>query len=80
MSPVATTVPGDTLLTVPPVNKTVMEGDTVTFDCVAKGERTAVNWLREGVSIPEIQVKIHSIFLSQILKRLGLKLIIATGS
>jgi len=57
LSPFATTVPGDTLLTVPPVNKTAMEGDTVTFDCVAKGEGTVVNWFREEVLIPEIQVK-----------------------
>ncbi|XP_012222361.1 protein borderless isoform X1 [Linepithema humile] len=55
VSPIATTVPGDTLLTVPPVNKTAMEGDTITFDCVAKGEGTIINWFREGVSIPEIQ-------------------------
>ncbi|XP_012222362.1 protein borderless isoform X2 [Linepithema humile] len=48
-------IDGDTLLTVPPVNKTAMEGDTITFDCVAKGEGTIINWFREGVSIPEIQ-------------------------
>lgn len=56
VSPFPTTVIGDTLLTIPPVNKTAMEGETVTFDCVAKGEGTIVTWFREGVSIPEIQV------------------------
>lgn len=48
-------IDGDTLLAIPPVNKTAMEGETVTFDCVAKGEGTTVNWFREGISIPEIQ-------------------------
>ncbi|XP_029667809.1 protein borderless isoform X3 [Formica exsecta] len=46
---------GDTLLTIPPVNKTAMEGETVTFDCVAKGESTIVTWFREGIPITEIQ-------------------------
>lgn len=55
-SPFPTTVAGDTLLTVPPVNKTAMEGETVTFECVAKGESTIVAWFREGIPIPEIQV------------------------
>ncbi|KMQ92911.1 protein turtle [Lasius niger] len=54
-SPFPTTVAGDTLLTVPPVNKTAMEGETVTFECVAKGESTIVAWFREGIPIPEIQ-------------------------
>jgi len=61
-SPFPTTVAGDTLLTVPPVNKTVMEGETVGFDCIAKGEGTVVTWFREGVPIPDIQVKIFSGF------------------
>lgn len=56
MSPFPTTVAGETLLAIPPVNKTAMEGDTVMFECVAKGEGTIVSWFREGVSIPEIQV------------------------
>lgn len=58
MSPFPTTVPGDTLLAIPPVNKTAMEGETVTFDCVAKGEGTIVNWFREGVPIPDMQVRV----------------------
>ncbi|KAL0101927.1 hypothetical protein PUN28_018468 [Cardiocondyla obscurior] len=48
-------IDGDTLLAIPPVNKTAMEGEMVTFDCVAKGEGTIVNWFREGVPIPDIQ-------------------------
>ncbi|XP_011351926.1 protein borderless isoform X2 [Ooceraea biroi] len=54
-SPFPTTVAGDTLLAVPPVNKTTMEGETVSFDCIAKGESTIVTWFREGVPIPDVQ-------------------------
>ncbi|XP_017760125.1 PREDICTED: protein borderless isoform X1 [Eufriesea mexicana] len=50
-SPFPTSVPGETLLAVPPVNKTVMEGESVSFDCVAKGERSVVSWFREGSEI-----------------------------
>ncbi|XP_017878813.1 protein borderless isoform X1 [Ceratina calcarata] len=53
-SPFPTSVPGETLLAVPPVNKTVMEGESVIFDCVAKGEKTVVSWLRDGVQVTEI--------------------------
>lgn len=55
-SPFPTSVPGETLLAVPPVNKTVMEGESVSFDCVAKGEKSVVNWFREGVEITAIEV------------------------
>ncbi|EZA62874.1 protein borderless isoform X3 [Ooceraea biroi] len=48
-------IDGDTLLAVPPVNKTTMEGETVSFDCIAKGESTIVTWFREGVPIPDVQ-------------------------
>ncbi|KAJ8669633.1 hypothetical protein QAD02_000892 [Eretmocerus hayati] len=44
-------VPGETLLAVPPINKTVMEGDPVAFDCVAKGNKSTVSWFREGVEV-----------------------------
>jgi len=60
VSPFPTTVAGDTLLVIPPVNKTAMEGETVMFDCVAKGEGTIVTWFREGVPIPELQVQMLS--------------------
>lgn len=55
-SPFPTSVPGETLLAVPPVNKTVMEGETVSFDCVSKGEKSVVNWFREGTEISKIEV------------------------
>lgn len=48
-------IDGDTLLTIPPVNKTAMEGEMVTFDCVAKGDGTIVTWFRERIPIPDIQ-------------------------
>ncbi|XP_031772273.1 protein borderless isoform X2 [Apis florea] len=48
-------IDGETLLAVPPVNKTVMEGESVDFDCVAKGEKSMVTWLREGTEITEIE-------------------------
>ncbi|XP_003486686.1 protein borderless isoform X2 [Bombus vosnesenskii] len=48
-------IDGETLLAVPPVNKTVMEGESVSFDCVAKGEKSVVNWFREGVEITAIE-------------------------
>ncbi|XP_026824103.1 protein borderless isoform X5 [Ooceraea biroi] len=32
-----------------------MEGETVSFDCIAKGESTIVTWFREGVPIPDVQ-------------------------
>ncbi|KAK1126308.1 hypothetical protein K0M31_004935 [Melipona bicolor] len=54
-SPFPTSVPGENLLAVPPVNKTVMEGESVSFDCVAKGEKSVVSWFREGVEITEIE-------------------------
>ncbi|XP_043512146.1 protein borderless isoform X2 [Frieseomelitta varia] len=48
-------IDGENLLAVPPVNKTVMEGESVSFDCVAKGEKSVVSWFREGVEITEIE-------------------------
>lgn len=55
-SPFPTSVPGENLLAVPPVNRTVMEGESVRFDCVAKGEKSVVSWFREGVKITAIEV------------------------
>ncbi|XP_053979898.1 protein borderless isoform X2 [Hylaeus anthracinus] len=48
-------IDGETLLAVPPVNKTVMEGESVSFDCVSKGEKSVVNWFREGTEISQIE-------------------------
>lgn len=55
-SPFGTSVPGENLLAVPPVNKTIMEGESVSFDCVAKGEKSIVTWLRDGTEITQIEV------------------------
>lgn len=57
VSPFPTTVAGETILVIPPVNKTAMEGEVVTFDCVTKGERTVVTWLHDKTPITEIQVR-----------------------
>ncbi|XP_076629523.1 borderless isoform X2 [Colletes latitarsis] len=54
-SPFPTSVLGETLLAVPPVNKTVMEGESVSFDCVSKGEKSVVSWFREGTEITKIE-------------------------
>ncbi|XP_014237550.1 protein borderless isoform X2 [Trichogramma pretiosum] len=48
-------IDGETLLAVPPINKTVMEGDPVSFDCVAKNNKSTVTWYREGVEISKQQ-------------------------
>lgn len=54
-SPFAANVPGENILAVPPVNKTAMEGDMVSFDCVSKGEKSTLAWFREGTEITEIE-------------------------
>lgn len=54
-SPVGTSVPGENLLAVPPVNKTVLEGGSASFDCVAKGEKSIVNWYHDGTDITNIE-------------------------
>ncbi|XP_031829317.1 borderless isoform X2 [Nomia melanderi] len=48
-------IDGENLLAVPPVNKTIMEGESVSFDCVAKGENSFVTWLRDGTDITQIE-------------------------
>lgn len=57
MSPPDDNVPGENLLAVPPVNRTVMEGDNVEFECVTKDANTVVNWLRDGLEIEQIEVQ-----------------------
>ncbi|KAK0165887.1 hypothetical protein PV328_004366 [Microctonus aethiopoides] len=49
-------VSGENLLVVPPINRTVMEGDIVEFDCVTKDPNMIITWLRDGVEIPELEV------------------------
>ncbi|XP_015437603.1 PREDICTED: protein turtle isoform X2 [Dufourea novaeangliae] len=48
-------IDGENWLTIPPVNETIMEGESVSFDCVAKGEKSVVNWFREGTEISMIE-------------------------
>lgn len=52
----STNVPGETLLAVPPINKTIMEGDPVTFECVSKSNKSTITWYREGHEITKLQV------------------------
>ncbi|XP_043252738.1 protein borderless isoform X2 [Colletes gigas] len=54
-SPFPTSVPGKTLLAIPPVNRTVMEGESVNFHCVFRGEKSIVSWFREGTEITKIE-------------------------
>ncbi|XP_076655189.1 borderless isoform X2 [Halictus rubicundus] len=48
-------IDGENLLAVPPVNRTIMEGEPAEFDCVAKGEKSTVTWFREGTEVTEIE-------------------------
>ncbi|CAD6233973.1 GSCOCG00007436001-RA-CDS [Cotesia congregata] len=48
-------VSGENLLAIPPVNKTVMEGEIVEFQCVTKIPNMIVTWLRDGIEIPEVE-------------------------
>ncbi|XP_051155995.1 protein borderless isoform X1 [Leptopilina boulardi] len=48
-------VPGETLLVVPPINGTVMEGEPVSFECIAKDSSSILAWFHEGVEISEIK-------------------------
>lgn len=57
---------GENLLAVPPVNKTVMEGEIVDFQCVTKDPNMIMTWLRDGIEIPELEVEIKIIKLLDI--------------
>ncbi|XP_043252746.1 protein borderless isoform X3 [Colletes gigas] len=48
-------IDGKTLLAIPPVNRTVMEGESVNFHCVFRGEKSIVSWFREGTEITKIE-------------------------
>ncbi|XP_057335997.1 protein borderless isoform X2 [Microplitis mediator] len=48
-------VSGENLLAIPPVNKTVMEGETVEFQCVTKNSNMIITWLRDNIEIPEVE-------------------------
>uniref|UniRef100_A0A8D8WF01 Protein turtle n=1 Tax=Cacopsylla melanoneura TaxID=428564 RepID=A0A8D8WF01_9HEMI len=46
---------GGNLLAVPPTNKTVTEGDTVTFTCITKDKDARVNWYKDEVLLIELE-------------------------
>ncbi|XP_015173547.1 PREDICTED: protein turtle isoform X2 [Polistes dominula] len=48
-------IDGETLFTTPPVNKSVMEGEPVSFDCVVKDNSSTVNWFHEGIEISQVK-------------------------
>ncbi|XP_035721778.1 protein borderless-like isoform X1 [Vespa mandarinia] len=55
VSPLPTNVPGETLFTTPPVNKSVMEGEPVSFDCVVKDNSSTVTWFHESIEISQVK-------------------------
>lgn len=57
MLPSLTNVAGQTLLIVPPMNKTTVEGEPVEFDCVTKDSTTIVTWFYMDTEISKIEVK-----------------------
>ncbi|XP_047119273.1 protein borderless [Schistocerca piceifrons] len=48
-------VEGGTLLTIPPINQTVMEGEPAHFPCVTKESNSTVTWLRDGVPLTDLR-------------------------
>ena len=50
-------VPGETLLAIPPINGTVMEGEPISFVCVARDPSSIITWFHNGVEIAEIKVR-----------------------
>lgn len=57
VSPPLTFDTGEHLMAIPPVNKTVMEGETVNFACVTKDSNYVVTWYRDGVEISNLEVQ-----------------------
>ncbi|CAG9859891.1 unnamed protein product [Phyllotreta striolata] len=47
------TVSGGNLLAIPPMNKTVMEGDEAEFTCLTKDFEIRVKWFKDGIPIAE---------------------------
>uniref|UniRef100_A0A6P7FQ61 Protein borderless n=1 Tax=Diabrotica virgifera virgifera TaxID=50390 RepID=A0A6P7FQ61_DIAVI len=47
------TVSGGNLLAIPPLNKTVLEGDEVEFTCLTKDFEIRVKWFKDGISLSE---------------------------
>ncbi|XP_071454905.1 protein borderless isoform X5 [Hetaerina americana] len=48
------TVDGGTLLAIPPINQTTMEGESAHFKCVTKEEGATVTWYKDGVQFSEL--------------------------
>lgn len=48
------TVNGGDLLGIPPINQTVMEGDSAEFACVTKDSAESVVWHKDGVPLSEL--------------------------
>lgn len=42
-------------MAVPPINKTVVEGDEVQFPCLTKDYATRVKWYKDGISLSNYQ-------------------------
>lgn len=47
------TVSGGNLLAIPPLNKTVLEGDEVEFTCLTKDFEIRVKWFKDGIALSE---------------------------
>ncbi|CAG9827925.1 unnamed protein product [Diabrotica balteata] len=47
------TVSGGNLLAIPPLNKTVLEGEEVEFTCLTKDFEIRVKWFKDGISLTE---------------------------
>ncbi|CAH0560339.1 unnamed protein product [Brassicogethes aeneus] len=47
------TVSGGNLLAIPPINRTVMEGDEVQFDCLPKDFSIKIRWLKDKIPLSE---------------------------
>jgi hypothetical protein len=60
--PPSPNVPGETLLAIPPINKTVMEGASVAFDCVTKNNKSTIAWYREGLEIMKQKVRFYQLY------------------
>lgn len=48
------TVDGGNLLTVPPTNQSVMEGESAHLTCVTKDKEAVVSWFKDGVALSEL--------------------------
>nr|CAD7454888.1 unnamed protein product [Timema tahoe] len=54
ISPTSDIVPGGTLLAIPPINQTTLEGEPAHFPCVTKDRDGRVTWYKDGVPLSEL--------------------------